>query len=149
MCSSDLARIAAWFGHYDFFAATADDGFRQRLMARLALDARDLAVALPTEEIDGRALTAIKGLIAASVALPDQSTYLTKALKFLNQELARQVLVDGCHAERSPAAHLAALQDLIEIRALLQAGHTVPPVALTNAIERMAPALREIGRAHV
>ena len=27
------ARIAAWLGHYDFFAASADDGFRQKLMA--------------------------------------------------------------------------------------------------------------------
>ena len=27
------ARITAWLGHYDFFAATADDAFRQRLMA--------------------------------------------------------------------------------------------------------------------
>ena len=34
------ARITAWLGHYDFFAATADDPFRQRLMARLVSDAR-------------------------------------------------------------------------------------------------------------
>ena len=31
------ARITAWLGHYDFFAATADDAFRQRLMARLVV----------------------------------------------------------------------------------------------------------------
>ena len=37
------ARIAAWLGHYDFFAATADDAFRQRLMARLVSDARGLS----------------------------------------------------------------------------------------------------------
>ncbi len=29
------ARIAAWLGHYDFFVASADDVFRQRLMGRL------------------------------------------------------------------------------------------------------------------
>ena len=32
------ARITAWLGHYDFFAATADDAFRQRLMTRLVAD---------------------------------------------------------------------------------------------------------------
>ena len=37
----------------------------------------------------------------------------------LPQEIGRQILPDGCHAERSPAVQLAALQDLTEIRALL------------------------------
>ena len=136
------ARITAWLGHYDFFAATADDAFRQRLMARLVSDARGLSAALPAEEVDARALTALKGLIAAAVALPEHTGFTVRALKFLPHEVLRQVLPDGCHVERSPAAQLAALQDLTEIRALLQAGQTQPPQPLTNAIERMAPALR-------
>lgn len=138
------ARIAAWLGHYDFFFASADDGFRQRLMSRLVSDARALSAALPAEELDARALTALKGLIAAAVALPEQGGFLTRALRFLPQEIARQVLSDGCHAERSPAALLSALQDLTEIRALLQAGHAEPPPALAAAIDRMAPALRAL-----
>jgi uncharacterized heparinase superfamily protein len=136
------SRITAWLGHYDFFAASADDGFRQKLMGRLVADARSLAAALPAEELDARALTGLKGLIAAAVALPDHGSFLTRALRFLPQEIARQVLPDGCQAERSPAAHLAALQDLTEIRSLLQASQTPPPPALSGAIERMAPALR-------
>jgi uncharacterized heparinase superfamily protein len=136
------ARITAWLGHYDFFAATADDPFRQKLMGRLVSDARALSAMLPPEELDARALTALKGLIAAAVALPEHAGFLTRALRFLPQEITRQVLPDGCHAERSPAAQLAALQDLTEIRALLQAAQTQSPQALTNAIERMAPALR-------
>lgn len=136
------ARITAWLGHYDFFAATADDVFRQRLMVRLVSDARALSAALPAEELDARALTALKGLIAAAVALPEHSGLLNRALRFLPQEIARQVLPDGCHVERSPAAHLSALQDLTEIRALLQASQTAAPTALASAIERMAPALR-------
>ena len=136
------ARIAAWLGHYDFFAASADDPFRQKLMTRLVGDARALSAALPAEEQDARALTALKGLIAAAVALPDHAAFLTRALRFLPQEISRQVLADGCHVERSPAAHLAALQDLTEIRALLQAAQAQPPASLAPAIERMASALR-------
>ncbi|HSU05042.1 MAG TPA: heparinase II/III family protein [Acetobacteraceae bacterium] len=136
------ARIAAWLGHYDFFFAAADDSFRQRLMGRLVADARSLSAALPAEELDARALTALKGLIAAAVALPEHAAFLVRALRFLPQEIARQVLPDGCHAERSPAAQLAALQDLTEIRALLQAAQAQQPAALAGAIERMAPALR-------
>ena len=138
------ARLAAWLGHYDFFAASADDAFRSRMMARLVADARALGADLPAEEMDARALTALKGLIAAAVALPDQAAFITRALRFLPQEIARQVLPDGCQAERSPAAQLAALQDLVEIRALLQAAQAQPPAALGTAIERMGPALRSL-----
>jgi uncharacterized heparinase superfamily protein len=136
------ARITAWLGHYDFFAATADDVFRQRLMGRLVADARGLSAALPAEELDARALTALKGLVAAAVALREHSGFLTRALRFLPQEINRQILPDGCHAERSPAAQLSALQDLTEIRALFQTSQTQPPPVLAHAIERMAPALR-------
>jgi uncharacterized heparinase superfamily protein len=138
------SRIAAWLGHYDFFAASADDGFRQSLMARLVADARTLAAALPAEEQDERALTAVKGLIAAAVALPEQTGLMTRAMKVLPQEIQRQILSDGTHCERSPAQLLAALQDLVEIRTLLQAGQTQAPPALTSAIERMAPVLRAL-----
>ena len=136
------SRLAAWLGHYDFVAASADDAFRARLMARLVADARALAAGLPAEEQDARGLTALKGLIAAAVALPDQQGFLVRALRFLPQEIVRQVLPDGSHVERSPAAQLAALQDLTEMRALLQAAQMQPPPALSAAIERMAPALR-------
>lgn len=138
------ARITAWLGQYDFFVASADDGFRASVMARLVADARLLGAGIPGDELDGRALTALKGMIAAAVALPSQSTSLTRAMRLLPQEITRQVLPDGCHAERSPAAQLMALQDLTEIRALLQAALAQPPAALSSAIERMAPALRAL-----
>jgi uncharacterized heparinase superfamily protein len=138
------ARIAAWLGHYDFFAASADDDFRQRLMARLVTDARTLSASLPAEARDGRALTALKGLIAAAVAMPDHAAYLPRAQKFLAQEIERQMLSDGSHIERSPAALLAALQDFTEIRALFQAGGEDSPETLAPAIERMATALRAL-----
>jgi uncharacterized heparinase superfamily protein len=141
------ARIAAWLGHYDFFAASADDAFRHRLMARLVSDARALSASLPTEEMDGRAITALKGLIAAAVALPDHAGFLGRALRVLPQEIARQVLPDGCHCERSPAQQLAVLQELIEIRSLLHARQTPLPASLTLAIDRMVPALRALRHA--
>ena len=61
--------------------------FRQRLMARLVSDARSLSAALPAEELDARALTALKGLIAAAVALREHAGFLTRALRFLPQEI--------------------------------------------------------------
>ncbi len=138
------ARLAAWLGHYDFFAASADDDFRQRLMSRLVMDARNLSALLPVERLDGRALTALKGLLAASVAMPDHVGNLPRVLKFLQPEIKRQFFADGSHIERSPGTNLAALQDLTEIRALLQAAGAEPPPELLAAIERGAAALRAL-----
>ncbi len=138
------ARIASWLAHYDFFAASADDEFRQKLMWRLVSDARMLSAALPPEELDGRAFTALRGLIAVSVALPDHAAYLTRALRFLPQEIGRQILPDGGHAERSPGAQLEVLRELIDIRALLHTGGVAPPAALGAAIDRCALALRTL-----
>jgi uncharacterized heparinase superfamily protein len=138
------ARIAAWLGHYDFFAASADDDFRQHLMGRLVSDARHVAAELPTEQLDSRALTALKGLIAATVALPEHAAFLTRALRILPQEIGRQVLPDGSHNERSPAQLLSALADLTEIRGLLNLVQAQPPAALGTAIERLGLALRAL-----
>ena len=136
------ARVAAWLGHFDFFAASADDDFRHKLMSRLVSEARTLSASLPAEEVDARALTGLKGLVAVAVALPGQTAFLTRALRFLPPAIGSQLLGDGCHAERSPAVQMSALQDLIEIRAYLQSAQATPPAALGAAIERMAPALR-------
>jgi len=138
------ARLTAWLGHYDFFAASADDDFRQHLMTRMVMEARNLHAALPAELLDGRALTALKGLAAASVSMPEHVGYLARVLKFLPGEIGRQLLEDGCQAERSPAALLAAVQDLTEMRALLQAAGVVPPAELVTGIERAAAALRAL-----
>jgi uncharacterized heparinase superfamily protein len=138
-------RIAAWLGHYDFFAASADDSFRQRMMWRLVSDARLLSASLPPEAQDGRALTALKGLIAAAIALPDHAPYRLRAQKFLLQDIGRQVLPDGGHIERSPAAQLDALKNLIEIRALMHsAGSVDTPAAIGAAIDRLSLALRTL-----
>ena len=141
------SRIAAWLGHYDFFAASADDEFRARMMWRLVADSRILSAALPAEEQDGRALTALRGLFAAATALPEHAPYLARALRFLPHEIARQVLLDGGHVERSPAAHLVALRDLIEIRALLHVGDVTAPPSLGPAIDRLSLGLRTLRHA--
>jgi uncharacterized heparinase superfamily protein len=76
--------------------------------------------------------------------MPEHAPYLPRTLKFLGPELKRQFYPDGCHAERSPAAHLAALQDLTEFRALLQAAGHSPPEELLLTIERAAAAMRAL-----
>jgi uncharacterized heparinase superfamily protein len=57
------------------------------------------------------------------------------ALALLEAEVAEQVLADGCHYERAAHYHAIALQDLLEVRALLAERS---PAWLESAIARMA-----------
>jgi uncharacterized heparinase superfamily protein len=135
------ARIAALLAHWDFLAASADEAFRAVVMGRIVEDARTLSGLLPAETMDARAFAALKGLVAAGAALPGGEPHLARALRFLSQEIDRQVLADGGHVERSPAALLAVVMDLIEIRGMLATARVAVPEALTAAIDRAMPML--------
>ena len=135
------ARLSAWLGHWDFFAATSEDAFRRAIMLRLAQDARDIVAALPAEATNRGALVALKGAMAAAIALGEEG-YLQRCVRFLPPEIERQFHADGGHVERSPAQQLLALQDLIEIRNLLHGAGVEAPPHLTVALDRAAPALR-------
>ncbi|MCS6892304.1 MAG: heparinase II/III family protein [Rhodovarius sp.] len=135
------ARISALLGHWDFLAATADDAFRRALMARIVQDGRAILSALPAEAAHRGALVTLKAAIAAAVAL-EEPGWLQRALRLLPGELERQFYPDGGHVERSPSQHLAALQDLIEIRNLIHGVGAQPPASLPLVIERACQALR-------
>ncbi|GBQ28759.1 hypothetical protein AA12717_3045 [Gluconacetobacter sacchari DSM 12717] len=141
-CAVTGARLAAWLGHYDFFAASADDGFRHRLMQRLLAEGRTIAALLPPETHDWRALIAFKGLLAAAIAMPDHSGFLSRFMRYLDAELGRQILQDGCHIQRSPEIQLLALRELAEMRAMLNAAQVPLPDSLALALDRMSPVLR-------
>ncbi|MFL1462617.1 heparinase II/III family protein [Roseococcus sp. DSY-14] len=135
------ARICAWLGHWEFFAATADDGFRRSLMQRLAQDGREVVARLPGEAAHRGALLMLKGAVAAAIAF-EEEPWLIRALRFLPAEMERQFHPDGGHVERSPAVQLLALQDLIEIRNYLNGCGVTAPAQLSTALERAGQALR-------
>lgn len=140
-------RLANWLGCYEFFVASAEIDFRHRLLVSLAQQAQHLARVLPAGLAGADLIAALKGLITAGVALPGGESWRRRGLELLRRELARQILSDGGHAERSPSRHLAVLRDLIDVRAVLrraeaQAGRGDAPDELHRAVEAMAPALR-------
>ncbi len=134
-------RISAWLGHWDFLAATAEDSFRRAIMVRLAQDARVLLASLPGDAGHRGSLVALKGGLAAAVALADEAG-IARCLRALPAEIDRQILPDGGHVERSPAQLLLAVQDLIEIRNLVHGAGLEAPPHLALALDRAAPALR-------
>ncbi len=135
-------RLFAWIEHADLLVGRREhDALRARLLASTARQARHLARVAANEPAGVRRLAALRGLVAAAAALGGERR-LARALVWLEREAAAQILPDGAHVERSPAAQLAALRYLIDTRAALRARHAEIPAALQSAIDRAAPMLR-------
>ena len=135
-------RLSVWMAQHEFFIASADDGFRARVLDSLARQSRHLQ-RNPAGDRDGAPHLAVaKGLAFAGLCLPGHGKALALALRLLDRELPRQVPADGVHVERSPRVQLRVLRDLIDLRALLRQSRQEIPAVLQTAIERMTPALR-------
>ena len=115
------SRLAQWFSQYEFYAASADVGFRQRLLTSAARQARHLAAVLPAGLSGAGLVTAAKGLCLAGLCLPDGGIWLNRGLALLGQALEAQILHDGGQRERCPALLLSVLRDCIDLRAALLA----------------------------
>ena len=135
-------RIANWIGLHDFYCASADESFRACVFDSLARQTRHLRQVLPGDLQATRLITAAKGLAFGSLLLPNPRPCQAEVRRLIDQELARQILPDGGHVSRNPSAQLMVLRDLVDLRTALRAAKAELPPALTQAIERMTPALR-------
>jgi uncharacterized heparinase superfamily protein len=135
-------RLTAWILHYEFLGAAGDAMFRGRLLLSIAQQASHLCRILPAGLSGSALLHAIAGLTHAGLVMPRGGAWLRRGVVLLSNELARQVLGDGGHCERSPSVHFEMLRLLVGLRAAFgTADHTVPePIAET--IGRMARMLR-------
>ena len=105
-----------------------------RQARHLARHAEDGADGLPR-------LEATTGLVHAAVAGLG-AVDLAGAIERLQREIARQILPDGGHVERSPTAHVEALDLLVGLRDSLVAAGVALPARLEPAIERMCAIAR-------
>jgi len=136
------ARLAHWFSQYEFYAASADVAFRQRLLTAAARQARHLAAVLPAGLSGAGLVTAAKGLCFAGLCLPGGERWLERGLELLGETLDAQLLPDGGQRERCPLLLLSVLRDCIDLRAALLAGGREAPADLGLRIDGMAAMLR-------
>jgi uncharacterized heparinase superfamily protein len=136
------ARIAAWLAHSSFLSASPDGPLDREFLDSLALQVRQLGRCVSAGR-DGLArLTAVKGLICGAACGLGSPRLLKRGLAILRQALARQILEDGVHIERSPAAQCEALVILEDLRTLIETAGLAVPEDLATAIGRMSPMLR-------
>lgn len=134
-------RLANWLKHLSWLL---DDGG-----PNLARDVRDSAARQVVHLVrtqgwapNGRPrLLAAKGLLMWGLAANDDDK-LALGSALLSEEIARQIHPDGGHVSRSPAVHLDALKDLVDLKIWLNAANRELPEGLQGAIDRMSPMLR-------
>ncbi len=135
-------RVASWIALYDFYGASADEEFQERLRESLARQGRHLSRALPGFEGGLELLYGVRGLIFAGLSFAGRESWLEQGLDMLQQETAKQILPDGGHVSRSPSQLLEALRVFIDVRSGLLAGNYPVPEQIQHTIDRMAQALR-------
>ena len=135
------SRIAAWLSHAALLSSAANQAPDRAILNSLARQTRHLARVVAGGRAGVARLDALKGLIYGGACGIVSRRALGRGLSILRLELDRQILADGTHAEKSPAAQYRAVADLVDIRDVLQAaGHPVPK-ELHDAIGRAAAML--------
>ena len=132
------ARLYAWLGSFEFFAASAGDFFRARVIESMGMHARSLARGIETAPEGAPRLAALAGALAAAIAFGQQPGAL---LRRIERALDEQFFADGFHRSRNPVAQLSALQRLIEVQGLLRAAGIAPPERLAGTIRDAGPPL--------
>lgn len=135
-------RIIAWLQHSTTVLNGSDFAFYRAFLKSLALQVRYLRRVTPEMAMGEDRLRARVALAFAALSLPASVTALRAASRHLSAELDRQILADGGHVSRNPAAILDLLADLLPLRQTYANEAEAPPEALLGAVERMLPALR-------
>ncbi len=136
------ARLTNWLSHHDFFAATADTEFHDRVMASVVKQARHLSRILPQQKGGVDLLQAAQGLVYAGLSLPNREAWVVQGFEIILRELPQQILSDGGHVSRAPESVVAALKIMIELRCALNRANLPVPEILQQGLDRAGQALR-------
>jgi len=135
-------RVLSWLSQTPLVLEDCDHPFYRKFIRSLTSQIRTLRRIAPDGPPGQPRLTMMIALAAAAVALPDQDRFLRQAGRWLEAELKAQILPDGGHISRSPAAMLEILADLLPLRQAYAARGLPPPPDMIAAIDRMMPMVR-------
>lgn len=135
-------RLASWLGHYEFCLKTAKSNTQKRVMDVLRREGRILAALLPLSPQGWRGLLALRGLLAAFMAVPDQEGFFLRFQRYFPQEIERLMLPGGSVVDRSPEAQFQCVQELASLMVMFNAMHVPIPSILASTLVRACPVLR-------
>lgn len=120
----------------------ADHDLYQRFVRSLLRHANVLRSAASSAEPGLPRLQAAIALALIGMSLTQQERLARAGLDRLDAELQGQILPDGGHISRNPAALVDILVDLLPLRQALIARGLSPSETLMNSIDRMMPMVR-------
>lgn len=120
----------------------ADHAFYQAFLKGIGRCVRRLDTALRHGIPPRQRLAAAVALTYAGLCCDGFEPVLRRGVRLLSRELTRQILADGGHRSRDPAAVQELLLDLLPLRQSFLSRDIAPPDPLLVAIDRMLPFLR-------
>jgi len=137
-------RLCNWLGFYEFFAHSADEQFRKKLITSIGQQYRFLKRRYLTLKDPLSRFRALKGLIYAGCALPREQNQLGKWIVNLQQCLHEQLDNNFNQQSRHPGTVVLLLRDLIDLRLLLRHFYAGKIDYLNDCIVRLAPIVRHL-----
>ena len=135
-------RLISWLSHSPIILEQADHAFYRRFVRSIAYQSRFLRATSGHLPDGVPRLTAAAALAFVGLCMSGQNGFLRHATRRLEDEINRQVMLDGGPLNRDPSAILGLLLDFLPLRQTYLSRSIQPPEALTTAIERMMPMLR-------
>jgi uncharacterized heparinase superfamily protein len=136
------ARIVNSLTHFAALFDAADPTFHIRFLDCIARQVRHLRRVTLTETAPPDRMAVLKGLIYGECCVVSEPERVARACAMLEVEIESQILPDGSHVSRSPGRQFTILEMLVDMRDVLTAASQEVPIALRNAIDRMAPMTR-------
>lgn len=137
-------RLCNWLGFYEFFAHSADQLFRKKLLVSIGQQYRFLKRRYTSLKDPVSRFRALKGLIYAGCALPREQNQLGKWIESLKICMSEQFDDDFNHQSRHPGTIVLLLRDLIDLRLMLRHFYAGQIDYLNECILHLAPIVRHL-----
>ncbi len=135
-------RLLSWLAQSPLILENCDRVFYRRFMRAIARHVTFLRRNIDLTRPGMPRMRIAIALAAASVSIDGWPRFMRHCARRLDDELAAQILPDGGHISRNPAAIVEILADILPVRQALNARGSAPSQTLMNAIDRMMPMLR-------
>jgi uncharacterized heparinase superfamily protein len=135
-------RAISWLSNSVVVLDASDPRSYQAFLRALTEQLRYLSASYRAAPDGVSRLVALMALIYAGLCIGGQQAVVDAYVKPFCKELDRQILSDGGHVSRDPAALIELLLDLLPLRQCFVARDRLPPKQLSDAIDRAMPMLR-------
>ena len=135
-------RIIALLSHAGFLLEGATAGFYDGMMAQLSRELHYLSVACAEPGSTRARLRGLAALLLAGLCIAEQQSIVKRYLPVFCAELEKQILPDGGHISRNPAALVDLLLDFLPLKQCFLARAHETPDELNSAIDRMMAMIR-------